>query len=68
MYIYVYTCIYIGHYVCFCSVSNHISKSGWVCISDASWKPVDESDVLKAKAYMLFYEKMFPIIDSMLNK
>jgi ubiquitin C-terminal hydrolase len=41
------------------SSSSSSSSSQWVYISDEHCHFVDESQVLEAEAYMLFYEKVF---------
>ncbi|TRY76361.1 hypothetical protein TCAL_00015 [Tigriopus californicus] len=50
-----------GHYVTYRrGPLNTPSGSKWFCISDASVEPVPLSTVLKANAFMLFYEKLQP--------
>jgi len=53
-----------GHYVVYKRLLEKNSKEDfklrkdWVLISDSNWELVTESQVLKQKAYLLFYEKI----------
>tara|TARA_B100000767_G_C19425726_1_gene393830 strand:+ start:275 stop:445 length:171 start_codon:yes stop_codon:yes gene_type:complete len=42
-----------GHYVAFLRLDG-----GWFCMSDSRVTQVDEAAVLKAQAFLLFYERL----------
>lgn len=46
-----------GHYVCYISYMTETGRQ-WYHISDSHFHSVDESKVLNAEAYILFYRKM----------